>query len=305
MRFRSLFVAAALTVLPLSANAASTACPANFFRGNAPDVLSPVMQQDTFPICYHSYGLLYSGKSRTPLWSAENLTTARIESARETHRVNDFHPDPNLPEGVRSELSDYSHSGYDRGHNSPSGDSPDAQSQDETFSLANMMPQNPDDNRKLWADIEAAVRKLAMADGDVYVVTGPVFKGARIEALRGRVLVPTNIYKAIYDPARNQAGAYLVDNAPGDAWQELTIDQLIAFTGIDPFPGLPASVKRAGMNLPFPSYRGRQDGIPPVNELPDVGRFSQAADGQNDAPVMPDAQPGHGIQQLLRSFLNH
>jgi hypothetical protein len=46
----------------------------------------------------------------------------------------------------------------------------------QSFSLANMTPQAPKNNREAWSSIESATRKYAMrAKGDVYVISGPVF----------------------------------------------------------------------------------------------------------------------------------
>ena len=49
----------------------------------------------------------------------------------------------------------------------------------QSFSLANIVPQAPMNNRKAWAGIERATRKYVMrAAGDVFVITGSV-KGTR------------------------------------------------------------------------------------------------------------------------------
>ena len=83
-----------------------------------------------------------------------------------------------------------------------SGDMPTETSQHESFSLANMIPQDPKNNQILWQGIEEATRTLASRDGEVYVVTGPIFEGSSLERLNGRVLVPAFVFKAIYDPVR-------------------------------------------------------------------------------------------------------
>ena len=85
-------------------------------------------------------------------------------------------------------------------HLAPAADMPDERAQHESFSLANMIPQDPQSNRGLWSGIESAVRGLARNSGELYVVSGPVFQGATLQRLRGRVLVPTHIFKAVYDP---------------------------------------------------------------------------------------------------------
>jgi endonuclease G len=248
----------ALLLLPAVALAAPTRCPEHFLNGQAPDLTNPKLTARTRPLCYSAFAVLHSGVTRTPLWSAEHLTRDRVEAARGMVRVNTFHADPNLSPNERAELSDYARSGFDRGHMAPSGDMPDDQSQDESFSLANMIPQNPDNNRHLWERIETAVRNLTLREGELYVVTGPIFRGENLQALKGRVLVPTEIFKAIYDPKRNGAAAYVVPNAAGNEWRQVSILELQQLAGIDVFPGLPQSVKESAMPLPKPGERGRR-----------------------------------------------
>src|SRR3569833_1805298 len=91
----------------------------------------------------------------------------------------------------------------------PNGDMATEASQYESFSLANIIPQAPKNNQILWEGIEEATRTLAEQDQQLFVVIGPVFEGNDLERLNGRVLVPTYIYKALYDPVKRQAGAYL------------------------------------------------------------------------------------------------
>jgi endonuclease G, mitochondrial len=202
--------------------------------------------------------VLHSGVTRTPLWAAEHLTRNGLDAAVATERKDTFHEESRLPPDERADLDDYARSGFDRGHLAPAADMPDEQAQHESFSLANMIPQDPQSNRGLWSGIrglwsgiESAVRGLARRSGDLYVVSGPVFQGTTLRRLRGRVLVPTHIFKAVYDPKRNQAGAYLVENADGDQWRSVSIAELQRITGIDPFPGLaPSQGSRYGATGP-------------------------------------------------------
>ena len=241
------------------APAAPTACPEHFVAGQAPDLVDPKLAPETRLLCYSGFAALHSGLTRTPLWSAERITRETMTGARQIDRVDNFHADPNIPRDERAELSDYARSGYDRGHMAPAGDMPDDRAQAESFSLANMVPQNPALNRRLWERIESATRDLAGREGEAYVVTGPIYLGAEIESLRGRVLVPTHIYKAVYVPARRAAGAYLVANEEGTGVEVVSMDELARIAGIDPFPTLPTDVKAAIADLPIPADapRGR------------------------------------------------
>jgi endonuclease G len=89
----------------------------------------------------------------------------------------------------------------------------------------------------------------------LYVVTGPVFRGENLQALNGRVLVPTQIFKAVYEPGRHRAGVYLVNNANDTGYESISVEQLAALSGIDVFPSLPADVKGFATPLPAPSRR--------------------------------------------------
>ena len=120
--------------------------------------------------------------------------------------------------------------------------------------MANMIPQDHNDNAGLWAAIEETVRDTVVTDGEAYVVTGPLYQGSDIVVLQDRVYVPTGVWKAVYDLIPNEAGAYLADNAPGWAYRRLSIAELTRLTGIDPFPSLPASVKEAAPDLPSPHH---------------------------------------------------
>jgi endonuclease G len=235
-----------------SANAQPEGCPQHFVSGTPPALLKPQLAQRTRALCFEEFAVLHSGIVRTPLWSAEHLTREQIEAAGQLKRRSAFHHESRLPPDDRAELSDYARSGYDRGHMSPSGDMSTPKAQRQSFSLANMIPQHPCNNEVLWEGIESAVRDLASAEGEVYIVTGPIYEGTDIPFLNGRVGVPSRIYKAVYDPARRAAAAYVTPNADGMDWQAVSIDQLAQITGIDPFPAVPPEIKLVATPLPTP-----------------------------------------------------
>jgi endonuclease G len=234
--------------------AAEGGCSSQFYRGVSPAITSEKLTQQTHAVCFSEIAVLYSGVARTPLWSAEHLTPARIERARGLARLrsNAFHEEASLPEDERSWLSDYKRSGFDRGHMAPNGDMSTPEAQEESFSLANMIPQDPCNNEVLWEGIESAVRDIALKD-DVFVVTGPAFLGAELQSLKGRVLVPTHLFKAVYIPSRNAAAAYFAPNDPSQDWETVSIAELEARVGVNVFPQLDGDVRRHAMILPAPT----------------------------------------------------
>ena len=254
-KLMTLVPAFVLALAACTAAAAPTACPQHFQGGQAPVVLNPRLVAGSRALCFQAFAVLHSGTTRTPLYSAEHLTRDRIEAARGLPREGEFHPEPLLPPGQRAELEDYARSGFDRGHMAPSGDMPDEESQQESFSLANMVPQAPKLNRITWEGIESAVRKLAERQGEIFVVTGPVFQGAELQRV-GDVIVPSHTFKAVLDPRRGLAAAYVAKNVDSAPWAVISMAQLSDLTGLDIFPLLSADAKASPMRLPNPTPHG-------------------------------------------------
>jgi len=247
--------AVALLFQGLTAQAAPTQCPEHFAAGQAPNLINPRLAVGTRALCFNAFAVLHSPLTRTPLYSAEHLTTDRIDAAHGTPRESEFHAEPALPPGERAELADYARSGFDRGHMAPSGDMPDPGSQQESFSLANMVPQAPRLNRGLWEGIESAIRTLAERRGELFVVTGPIFKGSQLATV-GNVVVPTYVFKAVLDPGRRAAAAYVTENVDDATWTPVSMAQLADLTGIDVFPSLPPRARAVMMRLPTPTPHG-------------------------------------------------
>lgn len=262
MSINRLFIAVSLIaslILSVPAMAAQTGCQEHFANGQAPDFINQKLTTKTREVCYSGFALKHSGITRTPLYAAEHLTRDRLIQGKGLKRQSQFHPDDNIPRSERAELRHYAKSGYDRGHVAPSADMFDLQSQFECFSLANMVPQVPENNRGPWGGIESAVRMMAKSKGDLYVVTGPIFQGGDIQQIGDAVMVPTKLFKAIYDPQRKEAGAYLINNTADAQPQKVTIEDLEKIAGISIFPSVEDSVKSRLMRLPDPrSYKERK-----------------------------------------------
>jgi endonuclease G len=232
--------------------AASTQCEGLYYNNEAPDILNAKFLPKTQELCYSSFAVMHSGISRTPLWSAEHLSKEGLR--HKTKRSNDFHPEDQLSADERAELSDYARSGYDRGHMAPAADMGNKQAQHECFTLANMVPQNSANNRGIWSAIEGATRHLTNQKGELYVITGPLFIGSKVKRI-GRVLVPSKLYKAIYDPSSGEGGAYLIDNSESNDFEVISIAEIEKISGLTLFPAMKSSAKNKAMDLPDPQAR--------------------------------------------------
>lgn len=232
--------------------AAVTQWPLQYLGGVAPDIQNTKLAVKTRELGFDNYAVMHSGVTMSPLWSAEHLTRLNLLSAKGLERRNTFHREGRLPVNERAELKDYAKSGFDRGHMAPNADMPTESAREQCFSLANMIPQDPDNNRHLWAAIESSVRSMAKNRGALYVISGPLYLGNSLKRLNGRVLVPTNMYKIVYDPDLKRGAAYYVKNQEGDEWQVLSISQVEKLAGINFFPNLSPSEKQSKLQLPDP-----------------------------------------------------
>jgi endonuclease G len=227
----------------------ATSCPEHYADGRAPEIRNPKLAVATRELCYGVFGVMHSGVTRTPLWSAEHLLAQNVVAAQGMKRDNAFHPESRLPRAERAELDDYARSGYDRGHMAPNGDMPDPATQRDSFTLANMVPQDGDHNRHIWAPIEGAVRKMAKKEGQLYVITGPAFLGSNLRKV-GRVLVPTHLYKVVYSPRQQRAAAYFTENRSGAEIQVIPVAELERIAGIEFLPSLSRQQKERMLALP-------------------------------------------------------
>ncbi|MFT4666009.1 MAG: endonuclease G [Polaribacter sp.] len=194
-------------------------------------------------INHEFYSLSYSEEHEQAEWVAYELTKESL-IVPNVKRTGNFRPDPKVSKASASDR-DYRGSGYDRGHMAPAGDmafSKNAMSQ--TFYMSNMSPQIRNFNGGIWRELEENVRDWAYQNKHLYVVTGPVLKGAMQEQIgHNRVSVPKTYYKVILDYTEPEAKAiaFLMDNEisyqPLDKYA-VTIDEVEALTGIDFFHAL-------------------------------------------------------------------
>ncbi|MBB3107548.1 endonuclease G [Psychrobacter luti] len=226
-------------------------CSQSFYGGVYPEFTNSKLSNNTQALCMDGFAVMYSGVSRTPLWSAEYLDRKRLQQAKEIDREDSFHEESRLPKSMRAKLSDYSGSGYDRGHLAPNGNMANRSQQYDSFSLANIAPQSPRNNRYIWRNIESATRYLTQQYGEVYTITGVAFTSKKTKQLADNVLVPSHFFKAVYIPASNQAGVYYAPNDESERIDVISLDELTAKIGIDVLPVLDAQAKAQAFDLPL------------------------------------------------------
>ena len=190
------------------------------------------------------YTLAYDKKTKTPQWVAWELTKEETKGNHE--RTDKFLPDPNV-EGAKVVTTDYTGSGYDRGHMAPAGDMKwSKKAMEESFYMSNICPQIHHLNTGDWNELEANTRKWARRYGSVYVTCGPIYNGRRRTQYIGknRVKVPDAFFKVILiqSPKKTCALGFFFENEAGQRPLNeylVSIDYLEQTTGIDFFPALP------------------------------------------------------------------
>lgn len=190
------------------------------------------------------YVLDYEEEYEQAAWVVHRL----LNRSGRARRAENFQPDP-LVKTKTALPFDYSGTGYDRGHLAPAGDfNYDQRLKYETFYMSNMSPQAHDFNTGIWNDIEQKVRSWSKKRGDLVIVTGPVLrKGLQTIGKSTRIAVPEYYYKLVYDPKKEEAIAFLIENK---AWVDVlmkdfttSIDEVEQKTGIDFFAQLPEKVQ--------------------------------------------------------------
>ncbi|MFT4020529.1 MAG: DNA/RNA non-specific endonuclease [Acinetobacter sp.] len=225
-------------------------CLAQFYQDTPPYLNKESLKKKAFPICFNGFNVMYSGLSKTPLWSADHLTIERL--SQRIKREDHFHEETKIPAIYRSTLQDYRASGYDRGHMSPNADMSNTTSQYDSFSLANIVPQAPKNNQEVWRKLEEATRAVVKKHKqDVYVVTGPIYSSKRLNQIGNGVLVPNAIFKAVYFPKTDIIGAYYAVNNNSQQVHITSICEIEDLTGMNLFPTLTEQKKRKIYQLPL------------------------------------------------------
>src|SRR5436305_10740452 len=213
------------------------------------------------------YAVSYNRDRGTPNWVSWHLDPTWLGSAP---RQNDFRADPSLPAGwYQVQDTDYSGSGFDRGHHCPSADRTSTVADNSaTFFMTNMMPQAPDNNQGPWEVLESYSRTLVGQGNQLYIIAGGTGTGGTGSnggvtqtVANGHVVVPAFTWKVIIvlpqgtdDVSRvttdTRTIAIIMPNTQGirnNTWQQylVSVDQVEALTGYDFFSNVPVNIQAA------------------------------------------------------------
>ncbi len=195
------------------------------------------------------YTVGYSESMKNPLWAAYRVFDVQYLDLgpRESHFSVD------LRTKAQVKHSDYTNSGFDRGHMAPNyciATRYGVAAQKETFLMSNIIPQTPRVNQRVWESLE---HKVATQYGryfnEVWVITGPVFKDP-VKKLDSGVSIPADYYKIIADERNGKLRvmAFLVERYCPSYTRIKTylvsVDSIEELTGLDFFPDMPEAEQK-------------------------------------------------------------
>jgi endonuclease G, mitochondrial len=227
----------------------------NLALGNPSNAVTNTSYSDNYLMVKNAFTLSYNKNKGTANWVSWHLSTAW---QGDTQRQNDFRPDPSLPQNwYEVTPSDYSRSGFDRGHLCPSSDR-DAtiEENQETFFMTNMTPQAPEHNQNIWKNLEEYERLLTEQGNEVYIIAGTIGEGGSgSEGFKTKIgknnniTVPASLWKIVVvlpvgqnDVQRiNENTRIIAVNIPNDnsigtnSWKNyrVSVDELERLTGYD------------------------------------------------------------------------
>ncbi|MCH5231486.1 MAG: DNA/RNA non-specific endonuclease [Muribaculaceae bacterium] len=195
---------------------------------------------------YTGFTVSFNKENHTPNYVAWELLAQEITDDAE--RSNRFWQDPEI-EGCAAH-SDYTHSGYDRGHMCPAADQKWSwEAMQDCFVMANMCPQDHSLNAGAWNTLENKERQWALRDSAIMIVAGPVYQPSDTKRIGDiGVRVPSAFFKAFLAPYLEEprAIAFVYPNmsAPGNMQDyAMSIDDLEELLGFDLFAALPDEIE--------------------------------------------------------------
>jgi endonuclease G len=125
-----------------------------------------------------------------------------------------FYPENSIPVKYRSYPEDYTHSGYDRGHMANHADFDySANLVYLTYSMANIVPQDPEVNRQTWVKAEKYERTVAKKLGYANVINIITYPNQPQRIGKHQVAVPSNFIKVIYNDDKGFKKCFSYNNA--------------------------------------------------------------------------------------------
>jgi endonuclease G, mitochondrial len=209
---------------------------------------------DELLICRPQYVLSFCPEKNTANWVAWNLNSSWYGDF--PRYKGNFISDTLIPDTLyRVKHSDYTNSGYNRGHMVRSEErTSTAEDNKSTFFLSNVIPQTPDLNQGVWLKLEMYCENMCKEENkNLFIYSGGIFFSDSTLKGEGKVAVPDSCFKIIMilnegeSPAdatkKTRVIAVVMPNIHGirkDSWEHYvtTVRHIEQSTGYDFFSNL-------------------------------------------------------------------
>lgn len=206
------------------------------------------------------YVIGHYATGRVPAWTSYHLTKDYVDGQEFIPRAKlSWKADPDLPAEERAEDSDYTKSGYSRGHMAMQSDlrGRSEACEREGYYLSNTCPQTQAFNDGIWKSLENQCKAWARTYGEVWILCGPLFTTTPLRRLQGetanRVAIPDAFYKLVVRKDGDQPVvlAFVFPHEPEPnrktpLQQFLTsVDEIEKQGALDFFPDLPDTMENA------------------------------------------------------------
>lgn len=243
----------------------------NMLLGNPTDAVHSINNGDNYLIDHGYYVESYNRTKCVPNWVSWHIGAGDLGNV---DRLDNFRPDLSLPGGwYEVDDDDYKGSGFDKGHNCPSGDRTATQdANSSTFLMDNIIPQAPNNNQHTWEHLESYCRDQVKKGNEVYVIMGNYgtggtgSRGYAKTIGHGRINVPAHIWKVVVvipdgnnDLSRINSNTRVIaidtpnDNNLSSNWEDYltTVSAIERTTGMDLLSALPDNVESSLANKKF------------------------------------------------------
>ena len=194
----------------------------NMLLGNPSGATTDTSNSSNYLLIKPQYDMSYNNSKHEPNWVSWHLYSADLGS---TARQDDFRPDTSLPSGWYEVVaSEFSGSGFDRGHMCDSADRTATVADNQaTFLMSNMIPQAPKNNEVTWENLESYCRTLVAAGNELYIISGGYGSGGT-----GSNGYMTTVGNGVVVPAKTWKVIVVLPNGNGDISRITTSTRVIA-----------------------------------------------------------------------------
>jgi len=235
----------------------------NMALGNPSGAVTNSTYTTNYLMVKPQYVLSYNSTKKTANWVSWHLSKAWFGTAA---RQDDFRSDATLPSTwVKVTPSNYTNSGFDKGHMCPSADRNGSVADNSaTFLMTNMIPQAPNNNQITWGNLEDYSRTLANSGNELYIYSGPYGQGGTgrngtFSTITNSITVPAKTWKIIVvlpngsnDISRITSTTRVIAvvmpnnqtcNAYAWSYYRTTVDNIETLTGYDFLTNVPTAIQ--------------------------------------------------------------